>query len=155
MFGGLVHLANSIDGKNVTYTISVGRSETVFSYTTSAAALYFNHTTRSDTSMVEVSLDNFSDFMIQPDAVFPGAYDVHVNFSPPLPYEAGTATVSVTPPKVSLYPPSITPPPIFYELVIASISITDPETFAKQLDASTAVEEGVKRALLPFARQLA
>ncbi|MGC8605592.1 MAG: Mur ligase domain-containing protein, partial [Desulfomonilaceae bacterium] len=47
MIGGLVHLANSIDGKNVTYTISVGRSETVFSYTTSAAALYFNNTTRS------------------------------------------------------------------------------------------------------------
>ena len=154
MIAGLVHLANSVDAKNVTYTISVGRGETVFTYNTSAAALYFNNTTRSDTSMMEISLDNFSDFMIQPGADFPGAYDIHVNFTPPMPYESGTATVTITPPSVSLYPSSVTPPPIVYLLVLASISITDPQTFVKQLDASKAVEEGVKRALLPFATKL-
>jgi len=154
MIGGVVHLANSIDAKNVTYTISVGRGETVFTYSTSAADLYFDNTIRSDTSMVEVSLDNFSDFMIQPGADFPGTYDIHANFSPPLPYESGTATVTITPPSVSLYPSSVTPPPIVYLIALASISITDPETFVKQLDASTAVEEGVKRALLPFATKL-
>jgi hypothetical protein len=149
---GLSHIANSLDGKNVAHTISVGTSNSVFSYTFSPASIYFTNFTRSDASMFELSLTAFSDFMISGD--FPGFYETQINFSPPMPYEANTATLTVTPPSVSVYPPSVTPPPIVYELGIASISITDPETFVKQLDASKAVEEGVKRALLPFATKL-
>jgi hypothetical protein len=149
---GFILINNSIDGKNVTLTVSIGKSDSMVTYTTSPAALYGNNTTRSDTSMFEMSLVYFSDFMGVGEN--PGMYEIHVNFSPPLPYEAEMATVTLTPPGSSIYPSSITPPPIGYVATLASISITDPETFVKQLDASKAVEEGVRRALLPFARKL-
>ena len=152
LVAGWVHITNSMDGKNVTFTFSVGKSETVFTGSASPASLYFDNTTRSDTSMMEISLVYFSDYMIEGE--FPGVYEIHVNFSPPVPFEAEALKVSVTPPSSSLYPPSISPPPIIYGAEIATITITDPKTFVKQLDASKAVEEGVKRALLPFARKL-
>jgi hypothetical protein len=152
LVAGWVNIANSMDGKNVTFTFSVGKSETVFTGSVSPASLYFGNETRSDTSMMEISLVNFSDYMLQ--AEYPGTYEIHVNFSPPVPFEADTLNVTVTPPSSSLYPSSISPPPIIYGAEIATISITDPKTFVKQLDASKAVEEGVKRALLPFATKL-